>query len=40
MALLALTACGADGAPEQKSPAPAPGLTVSGTATIGVSGSF
>lgn len=33
-----LAACGADGAP--KAPAAEPGLTISGQATVGVSGSL
>ena len=37
-ALLALAGCGADGEPEPPAPKPAPGLTISGTAEIGVSG--
>ncbi len=40
IALLALAACGADGAPQEQGPATEPGVTVSGTATIGVSGRF
>ncbi|MBY6164745.1 MAG: argininosuccinate lyase [Pseudomonadota bacterium] len=34
--LLALTACGVDGEPEQPEPAPKPGLSVSGRAAVGV----
>ena len=34
LAFLALTACGADGAPQP----PAPGITLSGTAAVGVVG--
>ena len=37
-ALLALAGCGADGEPEPPAPKPEPGLTISGTAEIGVSG--
>ncbi len=37
IALLALTACGVDGPPVRPAPdAPAPGVTVSGDARIGV----
>ncbi|WP_155886769.1 argininosuccinate lyase [Actibacterium atlanticum] len=37
LALLALAACGADGAPER--PGVEPGITISGTLEVGVSGS-
>lgn len=37
-ALLALAGCGADGAPEPPASKPATGITISGTAEIGVSG--
>ncbi|MEJ6390996.1 hypothetical protein [Gymnodinialimonas ulvae] len=44
MALLALAACGADGEPERPTraemPAMATGVSVSGTVSVGVSGSF
>ncbi len=41
-ALLALTACGADGEPERptRAEAPATGISVSGTVSFGVGGSF
>lgn len=40
LSILALTACGVDGEPEPPQAALAPGLSISGTAEIGVSGSF
>ena len=41
LSILALTACGVDGEPERPTQAaPPPGLSISGTAEIGVSGSF
>ena len=36
LALAVLTACGADGPPESPEPRPAPGVTVTGTAEIGL----
>lgn len=33
-----LTACGVDGPPERPEPRPTPGITVTGTAEIGVTG--
>ncbi|MGB8621335.1 MAG: argininosuccinate lyase [Paracoccaceae bacterium] len=36
--VLALAACGADGAPEKPGPAPKSGVTVSGTVEMGVVG--
>ncbi|MEM9320097.1 MAG: argininosuccinate lyase [Pseudomonadota bacterium] len=38
LALLTLAACGADGEPE--TPAPPPGVSITGTVEFGVSGSF
>lgn len=36
MALAMLAACGADGAPTRPEPAPEPGLTVTGSAYVGI----
>ena len=36
--LCALAACGADGEPERPEPRPAPGVTITGTATFGIAG--
>jgi len=38
--MLTLAACGADGKPLTPEPKPAPGLTITGQATIGVGGSL
>lgn len=39
--LFALTACGVDGAPERPEPVAAtPGLSISGTVDVGVSGTL
>ena len=35
-----LAACGADGAPERPEPRPAPGVTLSGTVSMGVAGTL
>lgn len=41
LSILALAACGVDGAPERpERAAPSPGLAISGTASVGVSGSL
>ncbi|MDA8585116.1 hypothetical protein N9L47_02490 [Rhodobacteraceae bacterium] len=40
LTFFALAACGADGAPEPKGDAGTSGITVTGSASIGVSGSF
>lgn len=41
LSILALTACGVDGAPDRPEPAGiTPGVSITGTAEIGVSGSF
>ena len=41
LSVLALTACGVDGAPERPEPARTqPGLSITGTAEIGVGGTI
>ncbi|WP_050761275.1 hypothetical protein [Jannaschia sp. CCS1] len=41
LSILALTACGVDGAPERpERAATTPGLSISGTAEIGISGAL
>ena len=37
-AVTALSACGADGPPERPEPRPQPGVTVSGTVEVGITG--
>ncbi|MCT8331004.1 hypothetical protein [Albidovulum sediminis] len=37
-ALLVLAACGADGPPKPPAAEPAPGLSISGQVTVGISG--
>jgi predicted small lipoprotein YifL len=38
LALAALTACGVDGEPERPEPRPAQGVTITGTAEMGIAG--
>jgi hypothetical protein len=40
LALGLLAACGVDGAPERPEPRPAPGVTISGTVSVGVAGTL